>query len=128
MTGLARHGVGYDVRLFDLLRGPTHTLLLYADSSVDEGEVERFEEVARGVREQCSGLARCYLLVADRAPAPILNGLPVIRDRSDGFRSAYGLAGSGAFLVRPDGYVGFRTSPVDVDALRAYLGRVFTTP
>jgi hypothetical protein len=125
VTGLARHGVGFDLRLFDLIRGPSHTLLLYADSSVDEPEVEGFEEVARELRELCSGLARSYLLLASDAPAPTVVGLPVIRDRANEFRSTYGLAGSGAYLVRPDGYVGFRTSPVDLDALCAHLGRVF---
>src|SRR5207302_469141 len=101
-TGLARHGVGFDLRLFDLIRGPTHTLLLYADSSVNGREVEGFEDVAREVRDLSSGLTRSYLLLADDTPTPILVGLPVIRDRANEFRSIYGMAGSAAYLVRPD--------------------------
>jgi hypothetical protein len=128
VNGLARHGVGFGIRLFDLLRGSSQTLLLYADSSLDENEIVRFEELSRGVRERCSGLVRSYLLLAEGAPTPSLDGLPVIRDLGGEFRSAYGVAGSAAYLVRPDGYVGFRASPVDEGALRAHLGGVFAAP
>jgi 2-polyprenyl-6-methoxyphenol hydroxylase-like FAD-dependent oxidoreductase len=128
VSGLARHGVGFGLRLLDLIRGPSHALFLYADASVDENEIVAFEELSREVREQCSGLTRTYLVLADRAPTPILDGLPVIRDLGGEFRSAYGLAGSAAYLVRPDGYVGFRASPVDAGAVRAHLERVFAAP
>ena len=41
------------------------------------------------------------------------------------FRAAYGLRGAGAYLVRPDGHVGFRCSPVSVSALEEHLARIF---
>jgi 2-polyprenyl-6-methoxyphenol hydroxylase-like FAD-dependent oxidoreductase len=128
VNGLARHGVDFGVRLFDLLRGASHTLFLYADSSVDQNEVIGFEELSRRVRERCSGLTRSYLVLAGGAPTPTLDGLPVIHDMGGEFRSAFGVAGSAAYLVRPDGYVGFRASPVNGDAVRGHLDGVFASP
>ena len=37
----------------------------------------------------------------------------------------YGASREGLYLMRPDGYVGFRSQPADVSALRAYLDRLF---
>ena len=37
----------------------------------------------------------------------------------------YGVTGTGLYLIRPDGHVGFRSQPVDPDALRKHLRLVF---
>jgi hypothetical protein len=52
----------------------------------------------------------------------------VVRDARGEFAAAYGVAGSGtaAYLVRPDGHVGFRTRPVTEGALQEHLAGVFT--
>jgi pentachlorophenol monooxygenase len=41
------------------------------------------------------------------------------------FQRAYAAAGAAAYLVRPDGYVGFRADALQPDALGQYLGGVF---
>ena len=37
----------------------------------------------------------------------------------------YGARAGCLYLVRPDGYVGFRAQPVDPEALLAYLDRLY---
>jgi pentachlorophenol monooxygenase len=49
----------------------------------------------------------------------------VVTDAAGGFRRHYGLRGPATFLVRPDGYVGFRGSGYPADALREHLARTF---
>jgi hypothetical protein len=51
----------------------------------------------------------------------------VVRDADRAFAAAYGVAGAGtaAYLVRPDGHVGFRTRPVAEAALLDHLAGVF---
>jgi hypothetical protein len=53
----------------------------------------------------------------------------VLRDARSTFRNAYGVAGPGtaAYLVRPDGHVGFRSRPATEDALREHLAGVFAS-
>ena len=44
------------------------------------------------------------------------------------FRSGYHVTGGAAVLVRPDGYLGYRTDDLNADRLAAYLARVFAPP
>ncbi|MEH1125639.1 FAD-dependent oxidoreductase [Micromonospora sp. CPCC 206061] len=118
---LRRFGVGHPVRLFDLTRGTAHTLLAYADSSTAEDEFIGFEKLAEKVR----GFVSIYVVASPDAAVPPALDLPVLRDASGGFRSAYGLRGTGAYLIRPDGHVGFRCSPVSASALDEHLAQIF---
>ncbi|WP_245900318.1 FAD-dependent monooxygenase [Geodermatophilus normandii] len=124
VTGLRRFGVAHDVRLFDLTRGTHATLLLSADSSAD---LAALEELATAIRRDTRGQVHPYLVVAPGTAVPPLVELPVLTDPADGFRTAYGISGPGtaAYLVRPDGHVGFRGQGVDADVLREHLAGVY---
>ena len=77
------------------LSGPRHHLLLFG--TAPDGDVTR-------LRQRWSGI------------------VDVIQDPGDPRRA--GLAGDGAILVRPDGYIGFRAAPADhagLSALDAHL-------
>ncbi len=126
-NGLRRTGVGHPLRVFDLTRGTSHTLLLYADASVAEENVLGFGELAGSLRELCAGRLNAYVLLGPAAPMPRGLEIPVLRDADDQFRAAYGVTGASAYLIRPDGHVGFRSSPVAATALREHLEGVFTT-
>ncbi|MEV0720391.1 FAD-dependent oxidoreductase [Asanoa sp. NPDC050611] len=118
---LRRFGVGHAVRLFELTRGTGHTLLAYADGGTAPADFAGFEKLAEKVR----GFVNIYVLAAPDASVPDGLEVPVLRDTAGGFRAAYGLRGTGAYLIRPDGHVGFRTSPVDSAALDAHLAGIF---
>lgn len=123
--GLHRRGVGHPLRLFDLTRGTRHTLLVYADSSVDDAAVASLEKLSTAVREQAGGEIDVYLLVSPDSRVSWMLDPPVVADRSGEFRAAYGVRGTALYLIRPDGHVGFRSLPVDADALRNNLRLVF---
>ncbi len=125
VAGLRRFGVGHALRLFDLTRGTGHTLLLYADASTGEEDVLGFEKLAGKVRENHPELLRTYVLAGPDAVVPATLDLPVIRDDANAFRLAYGVRGPSAYLVRPDGHVGFRSSPVSGAALDDHLDTIF---
>jgi hypothetical protein len=129
VLGLRRFGVAHAVRLFELTRGTHSTLLLYADASVEDEQVLALEELAAAVRRSSGGQVHPYLVTAPELRVPALVDLPVLRDADSGFEKAYGVRGTGtaAYLVRPDGHVGFRTRPVTESALREHLAGVFTT-
>jgi 2-polyprenyl-6-methoxyphenol hydroxylase-like FAD-dependent oxidoreductase len=125
--GLRRFGVAHPLRLFDLTRGTRSTLLLSADATASEEQVSDLEKLAVGVRQQTRGEVGAYLVAAPDARVPLLVDLPVVRDAEGTFAAAYGTAGAGtaAYLVRPDGHVGFRSRPLDEDALLDHLAGVF---
>ncbi|WP_345771346.1 FAD-dependent monooxygenase [Geodermatophilus normandii] len=125
--GLRRFGVAHPLRLFDLTRGPRSTLLLSADAGTSEEQLLDLEKLAVTVRQQSRGEVDAYLVAAPDVRVPLLVDLPVVRDADRTFAAAYGVAGAGtvAYLVRPDGHVGFRARPVTEDALLDHLAGVF---
>jgi 2-polyprenyl-6-methoxyphenol hydroxylase-like FAD-dependent oxidoreductase len=113
--GLRRAQVNFPLRLFELLADPGHTLLLYVDgtaSPVDLAEIETLVE----------GRARTYVITPD--PGLRVAGVPVIVDAAGEFRDAYGATAGSGYLVRPDGYLGFRAAPLTAAALQGHLGKV----
>lgn len=120
--GLAREGTNFPLRLFELLSGPSHVLLLHADAPE---ALENLGDVAAAALEHASGQLRAYaVLASELTPAWLPVG--VIRDVEDGFRSAYAADGSCAYLVRPDGYIGYRQRPLDRDGVISALSRVLS--
>ncbi|MBC2639800.1 MULTISPECIES: FAD-dependent monooxygenase [unclassified Rhodococcus (in: high G+C Gram-positive bacteria)] len=122
--GLTRAAVAFPIRLFTLLGGRNHTLLLYADNSVDARGLELLEAAATSVDVATGGRVDTYL-VASPAAEVGETVLPLVRDRDGEFARAYGAEGTAAFVVRPDGYLGFRQNPVAMDGLTEYLKSTF---
>ena len=120
-TGLRQDGVSYPIRLHELLRHGGHTLLLWA------GDVHAVE-TQRRLCDQVSGelheRVHCHLVVAAEVALADTAG-PVLRDGSHRFASAYGTTGTdvAAYLVRPDGYVGYRSDRPAAAAILSHLRR-----
>jgi hypothetical protein len=110
--------------LFELLRGTEPVLLLYADAAAPNEAVRDFDAIAAAARELAGGR-----LVAHAVLAPGVEQHPTntttVRDTSGEFSSSYGADGTCIYLIRPDGYVGFRAAPADPDPLLGYLRRLF---
>ncbi|MCX5414383.1 FAD-dependent monooxygenase [Streptomyces sp. NBC_00059] len=121
--GLRYPLAAFPVRLFSLLRGREHTLLLYAD---DEEQSASSDAVAAAALKAAPGLLNVCAVLAPglKAPAP---RLPAVHDGLGEFRRMYGARGGEAVLVRPDGYIGLRTAPADGPELPDHLARLFGT-
>lgn len=115
----------YPLRLFDLLRGTGHTLLLYADGAAASAGCI-FPRLAALAKERTDGQLDTYAVIPDGVE-PTGDGAmpPVVRDSAGQFRAAYGATGVEAILVRPDGYVGTRVALADEGALLDHLNRIF---
>jgi 2-polyprenyl-6-methoxyphenol hydroxylase-like FAD-dependent oxidoreductase len=122
---LRRVGVGHPLRLFELTRGTAHTLLLYVDATTSEEDILGLEKLGDRLRAEHPELIRSYVVASPEAAVPAPLDLPVVRDTADAFRAAYGVRGAAAFLVRPDGHLGYRCSPISAAALDDHLDTVF---
>ncbi|GEL18788.1 FAD-dependent monooxygenase [Pseudonocardia asaccharolytica] len=125
VRGLCRPGVEFGLRLFELLRGPRHTLLCYAGTADDAAGLDELAETAR---RHAHGRLDAYAVLAPEAdPSGLL--LPAVRDADGEFRAAYG---PGIVLVRPDGYLGYRSGPAvpgeQRSGLLAAMARTFAAP
>jgi pentachlorophenol monooxygenase len=118
--GLRRAQVNVPLRLFELLADPHHTLLLYADET---GPVPDLSEVEEVLTTMTGGRARTYLITPD--PGFSVPGPPVIVDAAGEFRDMYGAVGRSGYLIRPDGYLGFRAAPLTATALGHHLALMF---
>ena len=84
-------------------------------SSALKRNIQALEE--RRAREERD--ASLEARIADRERFPIL------RDADGAFRAAYDTERTCTYLIRPDGYVGYRADRLDGAALQAYLLRIF---
>lgn len=123
--GLTRFGIGHPLRLFDLTHGTRSTLLLYADDTTSEATILELDTLAAEVGRRASGQVDAYLIASTDARIPADLDLPVLRDSSDTFRRAYDVRGTAAYLIRPDGHVGYRGTEPTLAGLIHYLQRIF---
>jgi 2-polyprenyl-6-methoxyphenol hydroxylase-like FAD-dependent oxidoreductase len=120
-----RHGVGFPLRLFEMLHGTEHVLLIYL---VGTDTAHQLEELSAWVGQLPGHVAHHVRVVAiTQESAADQPNIALLHDRDGAFGKAYG-TGGGGFLVRPDGYIGWRGGCSWRDnGLTAYLARIFTT-
>jgi hypothetical protein len=98
-------------RLFELLQGGQHTLLLFAhDIPILD---ERLAGLASAVTERCAGLVHPVLLRTTAHP----RRTGVAFDATGQAHARFGAERGAIYLVRPDGYVGFRTVASDIEGV-----------
>ncbi|MCX6474490.1 MAG: pentachlorophenol monooxygenase, partial [Rhodococcus sp.] len=99
------------IRLFDLLSGVDHTLLLTSDGSAES--INSLEKVADAAIRSAHGLLDVYAIVPP-GTVTVDSLVPIIEDNASQLCAAYGVEGTAALVIRPDGYLGFRGHPENV--------------
>jgi 2-polyprenyl-6-methoxyphenol hydroxylase-like FAD-dependent oxidoreductase len=111
--------------LFAQFRTPRFRLLLFEghDATEDGAELAR---IGRRLHDASGGLIQCCLIVGaqDQTKATADN-LTVLRDPDQGTHTTYGASASCLYLIRPDGYVGFRSHMAGEQQLSDYVRRHF---
>ena len=104
-------------RLFELFREPHHVLLLFLGASGDASL--KAERIGTELRDLPEGMLDTYRVARG------VSGPPAeLRDVSGLAHAAYSLTEGGVVLVRPDGYLGYRSDSFDPITLQAYFERV----
>ena len=111
-------------RLFDVLRGTKHVLLLFegAHGVEDAGPFEAVRDVARG---HAARIEAILVVRGDVAPPWIAWEGRTLLDHLGELHHRFGARGPCLYLVRPDGYLGYRAMPPDAGKLASYLARLF---
>jgi hypothetical protein len=104
VAGLTRNGLGFPLRLFDVLKGTDHVLIVRLSAGAAD-EIAEAGSLARDIREKWGPLTRVVAITP--APLPDAPFLTILHDPQGRFAEAYG-SDARAILVRPDGYIGWR--------------------
>ncbi len=125
-AGLLQPAEGPAVRLYEVLRGVHHTLVLFGGPVPEAASWQALTAIARTVREQHGEMVQVYFVV-DGASAPdeLTGYRGVLLDTEGAVHQRYQSDLPTLYLIRPDGYIGFRSRPADQTALTAYLTRIF---
>jgi 2-polyprenyl-6-methoxyphenol hydroxylase-like FAD-dependent oxidoreductase len=114
--------------LFDLFRGPHFTLLLFDGPAATGEGYRRLAATADQVRAALGPDVRVHLVVPGGRRPP--RGFDVFTDADGGAHRRYGAAAESLYLIRPDGYVAFRSQPAEaapvLQHIAAMLGRPTT--
>jgi len=117
---------GTNTRLFEVLRGTRHTLLLLADAESDNAAFQRLATLAAEISARYGRQINPYLIVAgDKAPSGIASSTFLLLDPELALHQRYGAASECLYLIRPDGYIAFRSYPADAESLHTYLQALF---
>jgi 2-polyprenyl-6-methoxyphenol hydroxylase-like FAD-dependent oxidoreductase len=122
--GLRRGQVGFPLRLFDVLRGTEHVVVVFRDGS-SRAPDRALETLAQEIKLRYGDLVRIVALTAFDTPSADLIGVPLLRDAEGAFVHTYAVADGSLLVIRPDGYIGFRGRLTDVAGVGAFLGRTF---
>jgi 3-(3-hydroxy-phenyl)propionate hydroxylase len=115
------------VRLFDLLRDPRWTLLLFAGVTPTEHSITALERISAPLAKGYGSRVAIHLVLAEAPPVPVHENWAAdfLMDREHYLHDKYGVTSPCLYLLRPDGHVAFRGRLDDAEKLGAYLARVF---
>ncbi|MDP8953161.1 MAG: FAD-dependent monooxygenase [Actinomycetota bacterium] len=119
---------GAPTTLFDQFRGPHFTLLLFDGIAHTEARYTHLASVARRVQEILGKNVETRIIVSANAwPALLGRDDLVLLDPDHEAHKLYGANAESLYLVRPDGYIGFRSQPAEEEPLLRYLNDLFAS-
>lgn len=111
--------------MFDQFRGPHFTLLLFNGTAKETG-YGRLALVARQVEKLFRRDVETRIVVpTNTRPAAMGSDEIVLLDPDQEAHKTYGAKAESLYLVRPDGYIGFRSQAAEAEPLIEYLDRLF---
>ena len=132
-TGAGWHVLDVPCRLgsraagvFEILRGPQATLLLFAGVTPTNETLSAMRTVGEAVAPLGPHLRVHYIFASEAdAEAAGMSGASVIIDGGQNMQAAFGMRQPEMVYIRPDGYIGLRTKDPDVDELWRYLNLIY---
>jgi 2-polyprenyl-6-methoxyphenol hydroxylase-like FAD-dependent oxidoreductase len=111
--------------LLALLRHTGSTLLLFDGAAPTPEGYANLAEIARHARERWGTHVEPWIVVPRRARPKELEGVErVLLDAKGALHRRYGAGSECLYLVRPDGYVGFRAQPASWKAIEDHLSTI----
>jgi 2-polyprenyl-6-methoxyphenol hydroxylase-like FAD-dependent oxidoreductase len=119
------------IRLHELLHGTKHVLLIFSGDETTHEEIDLFKATAASIANLPDNLVETIVIVDSEeskkhcAQLDTIDNFRVLCDWEMSSHHRYGAGASCMYLIRPDGYVGFRSQPIDIELLNAYFRKLF---
>jgi hypothetical protein len=118
---------GQATSLFAQFRTPDFRLLLF-QGRAPAADVPELADIGTRIQAASGGLVRPFLILDPHdTMSSRMDGLILLRDPARETHNTYGASSACLYLVRPDGYVGFRSRLAGESKLTDYLGRNFVS-
>ena len=114
------------VDLYKLFKGAEHELLIFTGTEPEDMELKEIAKIYELVSGGYSELIEPHLILGSRE---LTGKLPRVastwQDRDREMHRDFGAAEASLYLIRPDGYIGFRNQPASASDLMEYLSEIF---
>lgn len=111
-------------RLFCLLPGLKHNLLLFEGKSTTKVNYASLRQLAGEIEEPFSDRIIVHLVAIKEPQESEWHG-SLLLDPQAKCHQRYRARSECLYLIRPDGYIGYRSQPADTYKLKAYLRKLF---
>lgn len=112
------------IRIYEAMRGISHNLLLLDGKPTGAG-YRNLEKIAWSIGEQFGGLVTCHLIVATKTMPTLRFPGKVFLDPDLAVHETYFADSECLYLIRPDGYIGFRGQPASLGPVEDHLNKIF---
>ncbi|MBD2448923.1 FAD-dependent monooxygenase [Nostoc sp. FACHB-152] len=115
-----------ETSLLQELRGTHLNPLLFDGLNPSKAEYTNLIKVAQQVELLLGNMVKIYIVIGTDTVSQQLNwNGSVLQDESHTLHKRYGANAAALYLIRPDGYIGFRSQPIAVEPLLKYLNHLF---
>lgn len=117
---------GASTRVFEVMRGTRHTLLLFGGMETSGDSDSLLFTIGKDIEAGYGQHLAVHIVSAHNAGqhASVRSG-SLLWDVQGLVHTRYGANIPCCYLIRPDGYIGFRSQPPKSDSLRDYLKTIF---
>ena len=113
-------------RLFDVLRGKDHTVLLFDGAAATTEGYQNLETIARRIRARYGKHVAVHVVVPHATVPRVLEwDGSILLDGHRALHRRYGAGSECLYVIRPDGYIGYRSQPAQVEPVMGYLATIF---
>ncbi|MFC4102695.1 FAD-dependent monooxygenase [Paenibacillus xanthanilyticus] len=106
-------------RLFEILRGTRHALLIVASGS-------KLTELRLEALDRWKSEIDLYLIMTEHHEQSSHHGCTIILDPAHQLHKRYDIGPDSLILIRPDGYIGYLSDSINFDQLQQYLDPLFS--
>lgn len=117
---------GSQKRLFEIIRGTSHKLLLFVGSYNEPDFEADFKQRHSLIEQRYGDLIETVLINMTELPFDIEGQISVVQDDDGELHQRYGAHSHCIYLIRPDGYIGYRSQPAKLELFLEYGDRLFT--
>jgi 2-polyprenyl-6-methoxyphenol hydroxylase-like FAD-dependent oxidoreductase len=118
---------GNTVRLFEIFKDIRFVALLFAGANPEEPDIRHLRRIARELREDYASVVETRFVLPNEDFMRLLEHekTPALIDTTAHAHIRYeASSGVSLYLIRPDGYIAYRSFPADAEGVIAYLQNV----